>query len=462
MSDAIAIVGLGPGGADLLTQGARQRLEAAGEIYLRTRRHPTVAALPAGLSLHAFDDLYETLPTFDEVYEAIAARVVRLGERPGGVVYAVPGHPLVGEATTQRIMALAAGRGVPVEIVEGLSFIGPTLSALGLDPLEGLQIADATLVAAQHHPRLSADRPALLSQLYDRELAGRAKLTLMNLYPDEHPVTLVRAAGTPEVTVRPLPLHELDRQPDLDHLTSLYVPPLEGPSAYEALQDVVAHLRAPDGCPWDRRQTHRSLRDGLLEETYEVLEAIDAGDANKLREELGDLLLQVSLQTQIAVEEGEFMPGDVIAGIVTKLRRRHPHVFGDLSVEGVGEVLHNWEAIKRQERAERGEPDANEATSALDGVSRALPALARAQALLARAARFHFRDAVAPPAGLAESLARFEDEMASLDETAREEALGQALLALTGLARRLEVDAESALRAATDRFAQRFAALSPP
>lgn len=460
MSGSITIIGLGPGGADLLTQGARQRLEAAGEIYLRTRRHPTVAALPAGPSLHAFDDLYETLPTFDEVYKAIAAEVVQLGERPQGVIYAVPGHPLVGEATTQRILALAAEKGVSVEIVEGLSFIGPTLSALGLDPLDGLQIADATLVAAQHHPHLSADRPALLSQLYDRELAGRAKLTLMNLYPDTHPVTLVRAAGTPEMAVRTLPLYELDRQPDLDHLTSLYLPPLERPSAYEALQDVVAHLRAPDGCPWDRKQTHRSLRDGLLEETYEVLEAIDAADAGKLAEELGDLLLQVSLQTQIALEEGEFMPGDVIAGIVTKLWRRHPHVFDGLNVEGVGEVLHNWEAIKRQERAERGEVGADEAASALNGVPRALPALARAQALIDRAARFDYEDEVPLPATLAECLRDVEKVLLRRDVAACSEAIGDMLLALVHLARRLEVDAESALRAAMTRFIQRFAASS--
>lgn len=229
MNGSIVIVGLGPGDPNLLTLKAHRRLTAAREVYLRTRRHPTVAALPDGLRIHSFDALYESLPTFDAVYDAIAAEVVRLGQRPEGVVYAVPGHPLVGEATTQRILALAADAGLAVEIVEGLSFIEPVLSALGLDPLDGLQIADAVIVAAQHHPRLSADRPALLSQLYSRDIASEVKLTLMNLYPDEHPVTLVRAAGTADVTVRTLPLFELDRQPDLDHLTSLYLPPLEEP-----------------------------------------------------------------------------------------------------------------------------------------------------------------------------------------------------------------------------------------
>jgi len=452
----ITIVGLGPGSADLLTLQASKRLAEANEVYLRTQRHPTVAALPADLTLHSFDTLYESLPSFQAVYETIAAEVVRLGQRPQGVIYAVPGHPLVGEATTQRILTLAAQANVPVEVIDGLSFIGPTLSALGQDPLDGLQIVDAQIVAAQHHPPLSADRPALLGQLYNREIAAEVKLTLMNLYPDEHSLTLVRAAGAAGAVVRTLPLYELDRQPDMDHLTSLYVPPLPAPSAYETLQEVVAHLRAPDGCPWDRKQTHHSLRDGLLEETYEVLEAIDADDTDKLCEELGDLLLQVGLQTQIAVEDGEFMPGDVINGIVTKLWRRHPHVFDHLSVGGVDEVLHNWEAIKQQERTERGQADADKTTAALNGVPRALPALARAQALIARAARLDYDQDAPLPA----SLAQLETELQNQDPVDGEPILGDVLLALVGLAQRVEIDAESALRLATERFIQRFAARS--
>lgn len=456
MNSSIKIVGLGPGAADLLTLKALRQLEAAGEVYLRTRQHPTVAALPDDLNIHSFDHFYRSLPTFEAVYEAIATEVIRLGQRPQGVAYAVPGHPLVGEATTQRILTLAAEKGVTVEIVEGISFIGPVLSALGFDPLDGLQIADAVIIASHHHPHLSANQPALLSQLYNREVAGGVKLTLMNLYPDEHPVTLVRAAGTPEATVYTLPLYKLDRQSELDHLTSLYVPPLESPSSYEMLQDVVAHLRAPDGCPWDRKQTHESLRGGLLEETYEVLEAIDAGDPDKLCEELGDLLLQVALQIQIAVEDGEFMPGEVIAGIVTKLWRRHPHVFDDLTVADMDELLYNWEAIKQRERDERGEADAQETASALNGVPRSLPALARAQELGARAARFGYQDNATLPAELAQCLAWLEKETLSCDAVGREEALGQVLLALVHLARRLKVDAESALRAAAARFTARF------
>ena len=448
MSASITIIGLGPGSADLLTLEAHRRLMAAGELYLRTRWHPTVAALPDDLLIHSFDHFYETQPTFEAVYDSIAAEVVRLGKRTEGVLYAVPGHPLVGEASTQRIMRLADQESLPVEIVEGLSFIGPALSALGIDPLEGLLIADAVIVAGQHHPRLSANDSILLSQLYSREIASEVKLTLMNLYPDEYAVTLVRAAGTPEAVVRTLPLYELDRQPDVDHLTSLYIPPLKEPASFAALQDVVAHLRAPEGCPWDRRQTHKSLRDGLLEETYEVLEAIDAGDAGKLREELGDLLLQVALQIQIATEDGEFMPGEVVAGIVSKLWRRHPHVFGDLTVESEAELLHNWEVIKQQERDELGDEAAREAVSALNRVPRSLPALARAQALSARAARFDYEEYGSP----ADKLARHLEEEMPGDE----KELGDLLLALTNLARRREIDAESALRAASARFVARF------
>ena len=271
MKQGITIVGLGPGDPNQLTLEAQRILQGAGEVYLRTRHHPTVASLPTGPSLHFFDHLYEEKETFVEVYDEIARRILALGRRPEGVVYAVPGHPLVGEASVQRILALAKQRKIGVRVVEGLSFIESVLTCLGLDALAGLQIVDATELAALHHPCLNPDLPALIAQLYDQPLASDVKLTLMNLYPDEHPVTLVRGASTNQAQTLVIPLHKLDRQPGIDHLTSLYVPSLPQPSSLETFQDTIARLRAPGGCPWDREQTHRSLRPHLLEESYEAL-----------------------------------------------------------------------------------------------------------------------------------------------------------------------------------------------
>jgi len=451
----ITIVGLGPGNPAHLTLEAQQVLERASELYLRTNRHPTVPSLPAHLTLHSFDFLYERAADFAEVYEGIVERVLALGQRPEGVVYAVPGHPLVGEATVQRILEKARIRGIEVRIVAGLSFVEPVLTALGLDALDGLQIVDALDLAVRHHPPLNPDLPALVGQLYGRDVASAVKLTLMNGYPAEHPVTLVRGAGTDEEWTRTLPLYELDRVDDVDHLTTLYLPPLPVVSGMESFQDTIARLRAPGGCPWDRKQTHRSLRPNLLEETYEVLTAIDRDDTSALCEELGDLLLQIALHAQIAVEEGEFSLADVVAGIDAKIKRRHPHVFGDVRVNGVADVMHNWEEIKREERAERGE---NEEHSMLDGVPTTLPALARAQSLQRRAARmgFDWEDVEGVWDKVAEEIAELR---AATDAQARESELGDVLFAVTNLARWLGVDAESALRAACDRFTRRFAAM---
>ena len=449
MKQGITIVGLGPGNPKQLTLEAHQVLLEVEDVYVRTRHHPTVASLPLGPSLHFFDHLYEEKETFAEVYEQIARQIVELGHRPEGVIYAVPGHPLVGEESVQRILALARQQGIGVRIVEGLGFVEPVLTCLGLDALGGLQIVDATELAALQHPCLNPDLPALIGQLYDWQLASDVKLTLMNLYPDEHPVTLVRRAGTDQARVFTIPLYELDRQPDPDHLTSLYVPPLPQPSSLETFQDTIARLRAPGGCPWDRKQTHQSLRPHVLEEAYEALAALDANDMDALREELGDLLLQIVLQAQIAVEAGEFSLAQVIEEIDAKIKRRHPHVFGDVAVADVDEVLHNWEEIKREEKG---------AHSVLGGVSRALPALARAQSIQGRAALvgFDWPDAGGVVAKIAEEAAELRGAQGS---KARERELGDLLFSVVNLARWLDVDAESALRQACERFTERFSGM---
>lgn len=450
----ITILGLGPGDPAHLTREAWDVLSQEGEVYLRTARHPTVASLPTHLTVHSFDDLYEALDDFVDLYEKIAERVVALGRRTQGVLYAVPGHPLVGESSVRRILLRAREEGLGVRLVEGLSFVEPVLSLLEIDGLDNLQLADATDLAAAHHPSLDPDRPALIGQLYGRRLASEVKLTLMNAYPDEHPVTLVRAAGTREGKAITIPLYQLDRSQSIDHLTTLYLPPLPHVAGLPAFQGTVARLRAPDGCPWDREQTHRTLRTNLLEETYEALAALDAEDDDKLCEELGDLLMQIAMHVQIATEDGAFGFADVIGAIDAKLKRRHPHVFGDLEVQGTADVLRNWEAIKASERASLGDGDAHR--SRLEGVPVTLPALARAQALGDRVARagFDWPD-------LGGVLAKVGEEIAELreveDPEARARELGDLLFTLVNVGRWLGVDAESALRGTCDRFTRRYA-----
>jgi tetrapyrrole methylase family protein/MazG family protein len=446
---SITILGLGPGDASLLTLEANEILDNAQEIYLRTSQHPTVTSLPAHLRLRSFDDLYESEEEFSSIYEKIAVEILRLGQRPEGVVYAVPGHPLVGEESVQRILALSREQGCQVRIVPGLSFIEAALTVLAIDPLEGLQIVDATTLSERLHPNLDPDLPALVGQLYDRRVASEVKLTLMNLYPPEHEVTLLRHLGARDMVVEALPLHELDHLQDIDHLTTLFIPPLPKPSSVSTFHDIVARLRAPGGCPWDREQTHQTLRPHLLEETYEVLQAIDEEDDEALREELGDLMLQIVLHAQIAVEQGSFTLAQVLETIIEKLIRRHPHVFAGLEVADADEVLRNWQAIKRQEKEEKE-------NQLLWGMPLSLPALTLARRAQERANREELlstsKDSL---------LSEAQDSLARLgeieDEEEGEEVLGRLLFALTDLARRLDVDAESALRTATMRFGQETA-----
>lgn len=448
----ITIVGLGPGDPALLTRRAWEVLSNAGEIYVRTARHPTLDGLPPKVSVKSFDAIYEQTVNFAEVYAQVADEVLRLGAA-GDVIYGVPGHPLVGESTVTSILRRAKEQGLKTEVVAGLSFVEPALTVLQLDALDGLQIADALDVAAGHHPALDPDRPALLAQVYNRSVASDVKLTLLNQYAPDHKVALLNAVGTEDEHVIWLPLAEIDRRDDVAHLTSLYVPALPQIGGFSAFQETIAHLRAPEGCPWDREQTHQSLRKYLLEETYEVLEALDADDPEALREELGDLLLQIVLHTQIAVDNEEFRMPDVVAYIDAKLKRRHPHVFGEVVVNDSEDVKRNWQTIKQEEAIENGK--AEKRPSALDGVPRGLPALAEAEAIGGKAAHANFDWRSID--GVVDKVAEEIRELQSVEnEAEREDELGDVLFSIANLARWLKIDPETALRAATAKFSRRF------
>ena len=447
----ITILGLGPGNPAQLTREAWDLLTNAEEIWLRTRQHPIVAALPSTLKLNSFDYLYENGESFEQVYDAIVENVLELGRRPQGVIYAVPGHPFVAESSAPRIVRLAQEEGLATVIVEGLSFLEPTFSALGLDPYPRMTLFDAMELSMAHVPAFPPDVPVLVAQIYSRLVASEVKMTLNTIYPDQHPVRLVHAAGTEDELVEDLMLYEIDRSEQVGLLTSLYVPSLGEGTSMEAFQEVVAHLRAPDGCPWDREQTHLSLRQHLLEETYEALEAIDAEDFDGMREEFGDLLLQIYLHAQIAYEEGEFNISDVVRGIHDKIVRRHPHVFGEVSLDGVDGVLQNWEKLKEQERKDKKQ----EEKGLLDGVPVALPALNLAQEYQERAARVGF-DWPVIDGVLEKVVEEIQEIKGATNEEELAEEIGDLFFVLVNLARWKKVDAESALRATNLKFKSRF------
>ena len=450
--NGITILGLGPGNPQHLTLEVRDWLRSISEIYIRTSHHPTVAAFPEGLKVFSFDDIYDHEDAFETVYEKIIEKILTLGERAQGVTYAVPGHPMVAEATTPEIIRRAGERGIPVEVMDGLSFLEPTFTALKIDPYPNLVLMDALDLGRMHHPPYSPASPVLICQIYSRPVAADVKLTLMALYPNEYPVRLVHAAGTGQQIIEDLKLYEIDRSEHIGLLTALYIPPMPKETSFENFQEIVAHLRAPDGCPWDREQTHQSLRSSLLEEAYETLTAIDSGDAGAMVEEFGDLLLQIVINSQIASEDGEFQMSQVIEGISSKLIRRHPHVFGDVNVDGVKNVLTNWEKIKADERKSKNE---DREKGLLDGVPVSLPALSQAQSYQERAGRVGFDWHTID--GVFEKLIEELDEVkaAETDEERAKE-LGDLFFSVVNLARWYKVDSESCLREANLKFKSRF------
>jgi len=449
----ITLLGLGPGDPAHLTRQAWEWLSQLDEMYVRTNQHPTLTGLPETLVVHSFDHLYETNERFEDVYNQIVDTILDLGKRPQGVTYAVPGHPMVAETTGTEIIRRAADASIPVRVIDGMSFLEPVFTALGLDPFPRLVLVDALDLGRLHTPNFPPDMPALITQVYHPMSASEVKLALNAVYPDDHPVRLVHAAGTSEQVVEDIPLYEIDRSSQTGLMSALYIPPLGKGTSIESFQEVVAHLRAPDGCPWDKEQTHLSLRKYLLEETYEALEALDAEDPLAICEELGDLLLQIVLHAQIAAEEGDFTMADILQGINGKIVRRHPHVFADLQVSGVDGVLRNWQKLKEAERAANGEIRVE---GILNGVPSALPALSQAQEIQSRATRVGFDWPEIAPV-LDKVFEELDEIRAAKNDTEREQELGDLLFAVVNLGRWYKIDAESALRLTNLRFRKRFA-----
>ena len=466
---AITILGLGPGDWDDLTMAARTVLAQAAQeqtpVYFRTLIHPTIEPLKTNfpdLHIESFDALYDASENWEKLYQSITDAVCEIATRQP-MIYAVPGHPLIGEFTVQLLLKQARLRGLSTRVIAGLSFLEPVCTALELDPFTlGAQIIDATALAGLAHEEIAGKliptTPLLVVQVYNRRIASAVKIALGECYPDEWPVKLVRAAGVDsEESVTDLPLYELDRTSLTNHLCTLYVPPrgeMDALRLPETLRYITMRLRRePDGCPWDRQQTHQSLTRHVIEETYEVVEALEENDMEKLAEELGDLLLQVYLHAEIARQAGDFSIGDVFEHVNAKLIRRHPHVFGSVGVENAEQVVQNWEAIKKQEKIAAGKDV--EAAGVLDGVPPALPALIMAQEYQKRAAKTGFEFS-----NLQEVLDKLAEELQELHEAAtleeQKEELGDILFIVAKIARMLHIDAEEALREANRKFKRRF------
>ncbi|NIK12701.1 nucleoside triphosphate pyrophosphohydrolase [Alkalibacillus almallahensis] len=445
----IHIVGLGAGTIDQLPLGIYRQLIKQENVLTRTLDHPVIHDLQAeGVTFSSYDEVYEANDQFASVYETIAEDLIKQA-RQKDIIYTVPGHPMVAEKTVQLLLETEQDD-ITVSIEGGQSFIDPLLTAVNVDPIEGFQLLDGT--ALDRHV-IQYEQHLLISQVFDTVTASDVKLTLMEDLPHDYPITIVHAAGSDQAWQRTVPLYELDRNFPVSNLITVYVPPQPRDQlhhTFTALREVIARLRGPGGCPWDQKQTHESLRPYLIEEAYEVIEAIDQQDDDHLAEELGDVLLQVMLHSQIGEDHGYFTVDDVIQNVTDKMVERHPHVFGDENVDSADDVKRNWEEIKQQGRPKQ--------ESVLDDVNESLPRLLLAKEIQKKVAKvgFDWKEAQPVVAKVYEELKEFEEAVANETSDEAELELGDVLFSLVNLARYYRIDPEVALNRTCDKFTQRF------
>jgi tetrapyrrole methylase family protein/MazG family protein len=453
----ITVVGLGPGDPGMITPAVWEALRGGACVRLRTGVHPVVQWLGnQGIDFTTYDHIYRESEDFQEVYSRIAAEVLSLA-RTCDVVYAVPGHPVVAEESVELIIQGARRKGLEVVLIPGMSFLDALYAVLNINPSRGLHVIDGLRMEEQPpDPAVGT----VITQAYSRLVLSDIKLSLMDIYPDNHSVTVVTAAGVPgEEWVEQVPLYELDRIGKVNHLTSVYVPPLgrdtlPSPCRFplDPLVDIMARLRGEGGCPWDREQNHLSLRPYVLEEAYEVIDALDRQDMYNICEELGDLLLQIVFHAQIAAEDGHFGINDVVAAITEKMIRRHPHVFGSVEVENSDEVMVNWAAIKKKEKG------GAESKKTMEGIPGSLPSLMKAQKIQAKAAGvgFDWPSYEGALQKLYEELSEIREAVKNGNAARKEEELGDVLFSVINLSRLLNIDAETALNGTINKFLHRF------
>lgn len=448
----IKIVGLGPGAPEALTIGTIKALEKSENIFFRTEKHPTVDYLKETIKgFKTYDHFYEEGSSFDEVYENIAKDVVNQYKENGELIYAVPGHPLVAEKSVFNLMKLCDENNIEYKILPAVSFIDAMMDSLKIDPIEGIKVIDAFDMKSQV---LDKRIGTIITQVYNPLIASEVKLQLLDFYNDDTIIDYVRAAGIEgQESIRKIPIYELDMQEDIDYLTSVYVPKdLENKKDFNDLLSIIDTLRGEDGCPWDQEQTHESIKNKLIEECYEVVDAINNDDIDGIIEELGDVLLHVVFHASIGNDDGYFNITDIIEAICNKMIYRHPHVFKNKKDTTSEEVLEAWEELKVKEKK------FNSVTEELEAIAKSLPSLMRADKVQKKAAKVGFDWDVVEDAAL-----KVEEELKEVMEVYKSEnkekiieEVGDLLFSCVNVARFLNVNEEEALTKTTEKFIRRF------
>lgn len=447
----ITIVGLGPGDYNLISQGALESIKNKENVYFRTVKHPIVHQFDDSIKYQGLDYFYESEDDFEKVYESISNFIIEKA-KDNNIVYAVPGHPRVAENTVSIIEGKAKENNIELEIIPSMSFVDAMFNYIGVDPVHGFSLIDALEIKNSY---IDTKNSTIITQVYDRLIASNVKLSLMEYYSDEQEVCIIRAAGVKNVEKKTfVKLYELDRsENNFDYLTSLYIAKSNEKiyNNVSDLENIVSRLRAPNGCPWDAEQTHHSLKKHIIEEAYELAQAIDNDDIDEMIEELGDILLHVVFHAEIGQEEGYFDLKEIIASICNKLVYRHPHVFGEAKYEK-DEYDKTWEALKKKEKGEKT------VTESLKRIPKYLPALTKAHKVQHKAALVGF-----DWDNIEDVYKKIQEEYKELLDECKlgniqyiQEELGDLIFSIVNLARFLDLDPEEALNKTTQKFINRF------
>lgn len=448
----IYVVGLGPGNKDALTLGAIDRINSGDANFLRTEDHPTVEYLKEkNIPYKAYDYFYEDEEDFKRVYEKIVEALV-MESKDKVINYFVPGNPLVAEKTVE---ILKERKNLEIEIVSGMSFIEPMIELVDRDPINGLKLVDGSVFDILD---VDINSDTIVTQVYNRRILSEIKIVLSEVYGDDYRIYSIHRAGVKGYEKKELiPIYELDRISEVGPLTSLYIPRIEEKDKkifdFNDLLGIIKLLRSKDGCPWDMEQTHESIRQCMIEEAYELVDAIDMGDIDDLSEELGDVLLQVLLHSEIAYEEGEFNIYETMSKLANKLIYRHPHVFKEKKLVNSSEIGYNWNELKYSKR------NIVKVSDKFKDLPK-LPALMMSFKIQEKAAEvgFDWEDLKDPLDKIMEEYQEMLEaiERFPLGDIHIEEELGDLLFAVVNTSRFLKVNPELALNKTINKFKSRF------
>lgn len=452
----IYILGLGPGNVDSLTMGVVDKIKNGNRNYLRTKKHPTVEFFTENnISYETYDYLYEKEDEFKDIYQYMADDLIEKAKKYGTINYLVPGNPLVAEMTVD-ILLKRENEEIKIEVISGISFIEPIIELVKRDPINGLKIVDGTRFNISD---IDINLDCIIAQVYNMRIATDIKLKLSEVYGDEYEIYLIDSAGIKsEEEILRISIYELDRVKDVGHLTSIYIPKVDkiNKKIYNIndIVDTVEILRSDEGCPWDRKQTYESMRECVLEEAYEVVEAVDEDDIDGLVEELGDLLLQIIFYAQIGLEYGEFNLHNITTNLNEKLIYRHPHVFNRKKLAKSDEMMYNWDKLKFEDR------NITTYTDILKDVPK-LPSLMSSYKIQERASKAGF-DWNSVDGALDKVREEYYEVIEAIDDIEGgdvgevEEELGDLLFAVVNVCRFFNVNPEVALNKTINKFITRF------